>query len=280
VRGDDRNPDKEHPLAPGVPEGLGGPAGGLQVEPVALPLTAAVPEKAEHVVRETIAASAESIAAARGAFQAAAVAASGAEKAADPLAERDLAVAEMGIALAEARHAALLAALRVEGLEDAGGRERDPDGWAKAATEAMTTARWSRFLERRREGAALALALGRAEAAASAAEAALAGAEGDKAKADAAGKAAAALAKAKEALAKAQKEHAEAGAALLQPASTDYPRRDLKTYPPSSTGRRLAFARWIAHRSTAGRRPTLTSSTGSPSSSWSHRHRRRASPGR
>src|SRR5262249_12012728 len=78
VRGDDRNPDKDHPLEPGVPEALGGPA--FRPEPVPLPLAASVPEKEPFVVEETLAASEEAARAARAAFEAALVASVKAEK--------------------------------------------------------------------------------------------------------------------------------------------------------------------------------------------------------
>src|SRR5262249_27975362 len=49
VRGDDRNPDKSKPMAPGVPEVLGG---SLKMEAVKLPLQAYVPDKREFVIQE------------------------------------------------------------------------------------------------------------------------------------------------------------------------------------------------------------------------------------
>jgi mono/diheme cytochrome c family protein len=42
IRGDEKNPDKEHPLSPGVPESLGGRR--LEIQPVALPLEAYYPD--------------------------------------------------------------------------------------------------------------------------------------------------------------------------------------------------------------------------------------------
>src|SRR5207245_6784690 len=54
IRGDDRNPDKSKPLAPGVPEVLGGHF--PKVEPMALPRTAQAPDKRDFVIAETLAA--------------------------------------------------------------------------------------------------------------------------------------------------------------------------------------------------------------------------------
>ncbi|PYV37207.1 MAG: hypothetical protein DMG06_28710, partial [Acidobacteria bacterium] len=42
VRGDEKSPDKEHPLSPGVPESLGGQR--LEIQPVALPVEAYYPD--------------------------------------------------------------------------------------------------------------------------------------------------------------------------------------------------------------------------------------------
>ena len=53
IRGDDRTPDKT-PLAPGVPEALGGTFG--EVAPINLSLAASCPDKRDFVVRETVAA--------------------------------------------------------------------------------------------------------------------------------------------------------------------------------------------------------------------------------
>src|SRR5262249_3156882 len=42
IRGDEKNPDKEHPLSPGVPEILGNH--NIQIQPVNLPIEAAYPD--------------------------------------------------------------------------------------------------------------------------------------------------------------------------------------------------------------------------------------------
>ena len=41
-RGDDRNPDKEHPLVPGVPVSLGKTA--VSITPIQLPISSSIPE--------------------------------------------------------------------------------------------------------------------------------------------------------------------------------------------------------------------------------------------
>ena len=54
VRGDEKRPDKKHPIAPAVPAALGGR---LRIEPVKLPPLAAAPDKRDFVIAETVAAS-------------------------------------------------------------------------------------------------------------------------------------------------------------------------------------------------------------------------------
>ncbi|MBI4606077.1 MAG: DUF1553 domain-containing protein [Planctomycetes bacterium] len=241
-RGDDRRPDKDHAVEPGVPAALCGLESlELRPQPVSLPLTARVPEKEEHVVRETREASAKALRDAKAAFEAAVLVAAKPEAggAADSKAEREARLAEMAVQLAEAKHAALAATLEVEGLEDSGARDRAPEAWAAAATEASRTQRWARLLEARRGALAAGFALADAQAAARAADAAqAAGAE----------KAAKELDGTKAKLAEAEKALEKAKAETLLAPSTEYARREVKAYPAASTGRRLAFARWIADR--------------------------------
>ena len=53
IRGDEKNPDKEHPLSPGVPEILG--THGIQIQPVNLPIEAAYPDFRPFVHRDLLA---------------------------------------------------------------------------------------------------------------------------------------------------------------------------------------------------------------------------------
>ena len=94
VRGDERNPDKSKILEPGIPEALGGK---LTIHPVALPATAVTPDRREFVQRDLLNASNTVLLAA---FRAQAAKPS-------PLADAE-------VALAQAKHKALLAILEVE----------------------------------------------------------------------------------------------------------------------------------------------------------------------
>ncbi|MCZ6793225.1 MAG: DUF1549 domain-containing protein, partial [Planctomycetota bacterium] len=140
VRGDDRQPDKERPLAPGVPAALGGPE--FRVSPVRLPLTASVPDKRPFVIRETLAASRDEIEAARAARDKLL------QKAAATDEEKRL--AELDVRLTEMRHASLEATLRVERLEDEGVVGDESADWKKAATAAAAAQRRLALVEAER----------------------------------------------------------------------------------------------------------------------------------
>ncbi|HZT79732.1 MAG TPA: DUF1549 and DUF1553 domain-containing protein [Gemmataceae bacterium] len=208
LRGDDRTPDKT-PLPPGVPEALGGKP--FRVEPVNLPPAAYAPEKREFAVREALAAAAEAATKARQARDAA-------RKAGKPA--DALTLAELDLELAEARHAALAAVIRAERLEDAGQKDT-PEG-RQAATEAGVAQRKQAVAEAKRTLHVARQALQNAAA-----------------------KAKPGLAKKVEA---AEKALAKAEADAKAPPTPAYTPRQATPYPKTSTGRRLAFARWLADR--------------------------------
>jgi hypothetical protein len=131
-----------------------------------------------------------------------------------------LQLAELEAELADVKLAALRAAIEAEQLEDAG--KQNTEAWKQAALaanrsqrqQALLQARWN--LRTARQAARNAPANKRADA--------------DKKTADA------------------EKTLAKAEADAKQPATTTYTRRPVMTYPKTSTGRRLALARWIADR--------------------------------
>jgi hypothetical protein len=227
VRGDDRTPDKT-PLAPGVPDALGGTFG--KIEPVALPRSAYAPDRRDFVVKETLGTSAANATRARLARGVARSQATGAvagcmsddvlwssfNLAASQKQFRALVVAELDAELAAARDAALKLVLRLEDFEEQG-RQDSPE-WKQAATDAVRFQRRAALLEARRN--------------------VMVARHGDD---PAAKEMAKKLGELEKALAK-----AEADSKL--PESTAYTKRPLPAYPKTSTGRRLAFARWIADR--------------------------------
>ncbi len=173
-RGDERQPQKDHAIAPAVPAFLGG---SLEVNPVDLPRDAVAPQRRESV-RIDLEASAK-----------AAVDAA-------PVEEKSL---------ADARYHALRAVLAVERIEDAG--RKDSPEW-KAAAEAAVAAQ-------------------REEARAAAARAVITAGKDEKK-----------LEEARASLTKSE-------AACAQPPATDYKPREIPAYPAQSSGRRVAFARWL-----------------------------------
>jgi hypothetical protein len=230
LRGDDRNPAKE-PLRPGVPEALGGGLG--PIEPVALPKGAYDPDHRPFVAADELAASRAAVARAR---QARATAAREAAKVAiglavgplrlpwawSSIAKRHdaLVLANLDLAIAEARHEALAATIEAEAIEDAG--HKGNDCWNEAARRASGVQRSLARLEAKR---------------------ALREARRARRSVPAAGRA-----EADTKVAEAEKALAASEAAARRPPTTAYRHRPATTYPATSTGRRLAFARWIARR--------------------------------
>lgn len=190
-RGDDRHPDKDRPIAPGVPTFLGGT---LEVEPVELPPAAVTPHRREFV-REALEREAEK-------------ALNGAKEEEAPL--------------AAAKLRALRAVLALERLEEAG--KKDTPEYKEAEAAAIKA--------QREEAAQTAL---RQVVAATAARAK---AEQEKGDVEAAEKK---LNEAKEALNAALTESASPVAGSPRP-------REAPVYPARSTGRRLAFAKWLTRR--------------------------------
>ncbi len=223
IRGDDRTPDKNRKMAPGVPEALGGT---FHVEPVRLPPQAHRPDRRDFVIREDREVAAAAVAKARAAAESARRELVKALAGFGPL-EKALgkwALAALDEQTAAAKRRALQAVLRAEELEDAG--RRDSDAWKAAAMAAVRAQRGATLLEAKRK-----------HLAARQAREAL----GRKAQA-------ARLKAAEKALAAAAKALSKAEADAKAPATTVYTPRGGKSYPAASTGRRLALARWLASR--------------------------------
>ena len=222
VRGDERTPDKSASLPPGVPARLGGEF--PEVQPVKLPLAAHEPDRRPFVVKETHAESEAKVRQAEEAVRTAAVAAfrlrldatgpvsavSAFQKATDAVA-----LAEIDVAVARDRHAALKAELAVEQAEDAG--KVNSPGWEEAARAAVAAQRKQAVTEARRNLFAHERGLAPPPK------------KGQK----------------PPELAALRKAVADAAAAAAKPPTTAYTKRKLPTYPAESTGRRTALAQWI-----------------------------------
>ncbi|HLU50297.1 MAG TPA: DUF1553 domain-containing protein, partial [Planctomycetota bacterium] len=238
-RGDDRKPLRDREVTPGVPRALGGPA--FEVEAIDLPLGAHTPDRREFVIEETIAASLTAVERARAGLETAL---------ADPMATDDgKRLAELELEALEAAHAALEGAIRIERIEEQG--DRESDAWREAALELTGLQRSARLSGAKRDVLARRMDLERAEKELAASNEPLENAADDESRKraqEAHKKATTALDEAKKAFAAANEALAEATKLFELPPSTEYEPRKLATHPKQSTGRRLAFARWIASR--------------------------------
>ena len=236
IRGDERTPDTNKVMEAGVPLALCGltspsrTGGKLTVETVKLPWFAAQPDQREFVFQDTLAASERGLAQAREAF---------AKLKADPAAAIEkVREHELTVAATEAKHAALAAVIRAEKLEVAG--RKDTDEWKRAATEAVAAQRQQAVadaqLKQQQTQVALAGALKKAEDG-KLAESKAPAKKGEKAADPEALKKQ--LAEAEKALVTAEKDLQTAPATAFKP-------RTVESYPATSTGRRLAFAQWVA----------------------------------
>ena len=210
IRGEDKNPDKKNPLEPAALSALGWED--HAIEPIKLPRLAVYPDKREFVVKELLA---EAEAAVRKNQEAL-------RKAKGKDAQ---ALADVEVKLAFARLAALNSVLFLEDVGDSGktgavGALVDA-AWEKLSRDAVEAQRQVGLYEAQRN---LLLAL-------------RALSSNPKTKDGA-------LKKVQEA----EKALAEADKIYRQPASTKYSPRKMASYPATSTGRRLALARWIADR--------------------------------
>lgn len=201
-RGDERRPNKELTIVPGVPKCVGGT---LQIEAKGLPKLAAHPDRRGFVIQETIAASERAVADARKAVEAA----KGEKKV----------ESESNLAASEARHAALLAVIGAEKLEDAG--KKDSAEWKQAASDAVTAQRRAGMLE--------------------AVNNLLVAQHGQ-----AAAKNEKEIAAAKVKVGEAEKAVVKASTELNAAVTTAYKPRGTNDFPEKTSGRRLAFARWVA----------------------------------
>ncbi|MBL9173353.1 MAG: DUF1553 domain-containing protein [Verrucomicrobiales bacterium] len=208
VRGDERNPVTNAPVAPGVPTVLGGR---LEVSPVALPWEASHPDGREFVIRDVWSAGSNTVAIARKSLEEAHAGTNA------PSPDRLL---ELSLALdaAEKRQAALEAVLA---WEDGPGGTRTSD-----PSEALRHGTNTLLLQQTATVAEAMLARHRARMAVDAA-------------------ATNAVADARKKFTDASRKYDEAVEALAKPLTAAYQRRPAEVYPTESSGRRLALARWM-----------------------------------
>jgi hypothetical protein len=197
------------PLPPGVPESLGGSFG---VKPVTMPRVAIAPDRRKDVVQTQFDASRQALARATAALEQLE------KNTKDP---EKLELAQRDVELARAQLDARRAVDRAEALVDCG--KQGSKEWTREAMAAVSAQRELATVQARRTVAAARQARKGVK-------------PGQRAQAD-------------KALNDALKALAIAQEASRKPASTNYTVPQRTTYPATSTGRRLALARWIADES-------------------------------
>lgn len=207
-RGDERFPRKDQPIAPGVPEILGGE---LEITPVSLSAEASRPDQRAFVMDDLLAASERKITAAEHELQRAA---------------------------AEKSHQALQAELALE-MEEAKGLATDSETWQARAKEIVVLQRAAEKLEAD-------WLLHREQEKLKAREESLRQLEGSSDSA-AKNKAKQALDAARKALKTAEDRAKKADASVHAELTSDFKRRDQSVFPAESSGRRLAFANWLVN---------------------------------
>ena len=243
-RGDERKPDTNRLMHADVPKALGGT---LNIQAVALPWIAGHPDREDFVCRDALAAAEKVVANAQAALAKASTnSATGKDK---------LRGHELSVALAEAQRDALVAALSAEQLQDSG---RKSEAWKIAATNAVARQREATVADSRLKQHLARVAEEDAQQKSDEAAEKLAGATNElqqvalkkndspKVARDASEKVEKTLKESRTKRAEADKALAEAESKLGSPPDTAYKHRSTDDYPTNSTGRRLAFARWVA----------------------------------
>jgi hypothetical protein len=243
-RGDERKPDTNRLMKPDVPRAFGG---SLEIQPVSLPWVAGHPDKEEFVYRDTLAAMEKALVDARTVL---------AKLRANSTSKEKFREQELSVALAESQRDAVDALLKTEQLEDAG--KKGSEEWKVAATNTVVRQRAVAVADAKLKLHTVERVLTVAQKQADEAAGKLAAAtnavqqvalqkdDSLQATQDAADKAAKALKDAKKKFSDAEKSLADAEKKFSEQADKAYKHRSTDDYPTNSTGRRLAFARWLA----------------------------------
>ncbi|MCE9607488.1 MAG: DUF1553 domain-containing protein [Planctomycetia bacterium] len=224
VRGDERTPRKDKPIPPGVPALFGGK---YEVSTVSLPREAYDPLRQAFVLQDDLA----------GALRMAEEAEKKVAALPTPTKAGDRKLAELEAASARQRYETLKLVIEVEQLEAAG--KSNTEAWKKSATASTLAQRRQAVAEARVEVAKAENEVLAADEALSKAKPVVAG-KPDKPASDVKRVEQAAKKKADT-----QKILKDAEAALALPESSAYAKRKLEVYPPQSSGRRSALARWV-----------------------------------
>jgi hypothetical protein len=245
IRGDERKPDTNRVILPDVPKVLGG---SLAIQPHTLPRSTVFPDRRGFVIRDLLAASEEKIGEARQKLVK-----TQADGAATPGKVRE---AELAFDLADAKHGTLLTLLRVERIEEEQGK--DGDAWKNAAQDAVKAQRRIAVLEAELKAHQTRMAHASSQTKADEIQKEVAsldsGSEGgaklspdeQKKKRESANKAAKELENARKKMDEAEKALASAKKEAASPLNVSFKPRTPEVYPATTTGRRTAFAHWVA----------------------------------
>ncbi len=215
VRGDERNSLTNEVIAPTVPAMLGGR---LNVQPVNLPWLAGNPDQRDFVIRDTLAASEQSVAAAKAVWAK--------SRSATNATPAQLREADLALDLAEKKHAALTAVIAAERLTLPGSRRREEADLSTALRLVPSAATNAVLLQRTAAVAEATLKRHQAQTA-------LAAAPTNK------------VAETQKKLTEADQQLTAAVETLAKPLDAAFTPRPATAYPTNSTGRRLAFAHWL-----------------------------------
>ncbi|MEO7297915.1 MAG: DUF1553 domain-containing protein [Verrucomicrobiota bacterium] len=236
IRGDERNPDTNIVIAPGVPKFLGGT---FHVELVQLPLLAYRPDRRDFNITNTIASVEKGVAEAKAALEKL--------KTSKETKPEQIVESEKQLNFAEAKKESVMSTIRAEELEE----KRDSAEWKDAAMKACSAQRTFAVLETKEK-----LETSRKEQSEAQVKV-------DEAAKKTNTKVTAEIAANKDLLDRAmmvfntaktnfgatEKLFLEAEMDLTKPVSASYKSRQLENYPATSTGRRSAFAKWVTEKS-------------------------------
>ena len=226
-RGDERHPLKDKVMLPGVPEALGGT---YQPEPVILPRLAYQPAKRDFVKKEMKQAAQSEVDKAKAALALVIKT--------TPDDQVKLKAAELQLAAAQSRQRALVALFQVESMEDQG--KKGSEAWKKIAVETAAIQRKASLDEAQAN-----LAVGQSEKEVAQGKMNQAKKRNDSKQMAIATKA---MKVAVKKIQDAKKAVTDAEKMTKKPVTEKYKAREGLAYPSTSTGRRLAFAKWLSSK--------------------------------
>jgi hypothetical protein len=219
IRGDERRPDTNRVMKPGVPRSLSWANYKYESETVPLPKFAAYPDKRDFVIHDVLSEAEAELKKARNEY----------EKAGSSESGDKVELAQFRVAVAEAKLDGIQKVLELEKFDEGG--KKDSEEWQRAARDAYARQKFAGVLEAK-------LNVREVEHELKVAEAKKTDQKGEEKKR----KETAAL---KKKLDEARKSLGDAEKALEAAPGLNFQPRATESFPEKSTGRRLAFAKWV-----------------------------------